>query len=310
MLAVAVGGTDYVTPAGNVATATQLTANAGNCASGSAPLGVDTFGAVENCFDVATQGELDAHVTGTAVHSATAANTPSRLVLRDATGNFSAGTITAALTGTASTASALAANGGNCTTGLSPLGVDTIGAVEGCFDVATQVELDAHTTATTVHSATAANTPNRSVFRDATGNFSAGTITAALAGTANTATSLAANGGNCAAGLSPLGIDASGVVENCFDVATQVELDAHTNTTAAHSATAANTPSRIVLRDATGNFSAGTITAALDGTATTATALVGNGANCTTGLSPLGVDTLGAVEGCFDVATQTELDRA
>ncbi len=34
----------------------------------------------------------------------------------------------------------------------------------------------------------------------------------------------------------------------------------------------------------------------------------GNGANCSAGNSPLGVDASGAVEGCFDVATQAELD--
>lgn len=45
-----------------------------------------------------------------------------------------------ALTGTASLASALAANGGNCSAGHAPLGVDTSGAVESCFDVWTEAE--------------------------------------------------------------------------------------------------------------------------------------------------------------------------
>lgn len=45
---------------------------------------------------------IQAHITATSVHSATAVNTASRIVLRDASGNFAAGTITAALTGTAS----------------------------------------------------------------------------------------------------------------------------------------------------------------------------------------------------------------
>lgn len=50
-------------------------------------------------------------------------------------------------------------------------------------------------------------------------------LTGELAGNASTATALAANGANCTAGQSPLGVDASGAVESCFDVATQTELD-------------------------------------------------------------------------------------
>lgn len=43
-----------------------------------------------------------------------------------------------------------------------------------------------------------------------------GTITGSLSGNATTATALAANGANCSAGQSPLGVDASGAVEGCF----------------------------------------------------------------------------------------------
>lgn len=43
----------------------------------------------------------------------------------------------------AATATALAANGSNCSSGQSPLGVDAHGASEGCFDVTTQAEFDA-----------------------------------------------------------------------------------------------------------------------------------------------------------------------
>lgn len=50
------------------------------------------------------------------------------------------GGITGALTGNADTATALAANGANCEAGNSPLGVDTVGAVESCFDVWTEAE--------------------------------------------------------------------------------------------------------------------------------------------------------------------------
>ena len=75
----------------------SLQANGGNCSVGNAPLGVDASGAVESCFDVATQAELNAFVPATAT--------------------------------------SLAANGSNCSAGNSPVGVDSLGASEGCFDV-------------------------------------------------------------------------------------------------------------------------------------------------------------------------------
>ena len=48
-------------------------------------------------------------------------------------------------------------------------------------------------------------------------------ITGSLTGNADTATALAANGANCSAGNAPLGVDASGAVESCFDVWTESE---------------------------------------------------------------------------------------
>lgn len=50
--------------------------------------------------------------TGVITADAASANTASKLVIRDASGNFSAGTITASLTGTASTATNLASGSG------------------------------------------------------------------------------------------------------------------------------------------------------------------------------------------------------
>ncbi|MFM8331159.1 MAG: DNRLRE domain-containing protein [Candidatus Methylumidiphilus sp.] len=66
-------------------------------------------------------------------------------------------------------------------------------------------------------------------------------------------------------------------------------------------------PNTLVLRSPSGDFSAGTITASLNGnastattagTASTATALVANGSNCTAGQFPLGVDAQGNAESC------------
>jgi hypothetical protein len=63
--------------------------------------------------------------------------------------------------------------------------------------------------------ATSGNIPGAIVSRDASGNFSAGSITANVFGNTMTATALAANGTNCPAGQYPLGVDASGNAEGC-----------------------------------------------------------------------------------------------
>lgn len=73
-----------------------------------------------------------------------AAKTGTNLTFNSNTGILTAtgfaGNLTGAVTGNASTATALAANGGNCSSGQSPLGVDASGAVESCFDVWTEAE--------------------------------------------------------------------------------------------------------------------------------------------------------------------------
>lgn len=91
----------------------------------------------------------DADVDLADVSGATNANTASKIVKRDGSGNFSAGTITASLsgnvtgnvtgavTGNASTATALAANGTNCSAGQYPLGVDASGNAESCAAITT-----------------------------------------------------------------------------------------------------------------------------------------------------------------------------
>ena len=92
----------------------------------------------------------------TAFSSAASAGTPAVLGVTtfdvDGSGNVVANSYTgsgAALTGVvAATANALAANPGDCSAGNSPLGVTAFGAAEGCFDVATQAELNTHKTST------------------------------------------------------------------------------------------------------------------------------------------------------------------
>jgi hypothetical protein len=147
------------------------------------------------------------------------------------------------------------------------------------------------------------------VARDGSGNFSAGTITATLSGSATsatTATNLAGGAANQIAFQSGAGAttfatapSASNQVLNWNGSAftwsagtisgiplgsnlntltlgsylTGTSYNGSTNVTAAVDATDANTASKVVARDGSGNFSAGTITASLSGNASTATTL-------------------------------------
>ena len=165
--------------------------------------------------------------------------------------------------------------------------------------------------------ATDANTASKVVARDASGNFSAGTITATLSGaatSATTATNLAGGAANriayqTSAGISnfitaptasnqvlnwngsaftwsagtisgiPLGSNLNALTFGTF--LTGTSYNGSGAVTIATNATNANTGSTLVARDASGNFSAGTITATLSGNATTSSSTSGNAATAT-----------------------------
>lgn len=110
------------------------------------------------------------------------ANTASTVVARDASGNFSAGTITASLNGNATTATTAA----NVNDGTLTLAVSGTGLSGSQTFTANQAS---NATFTVTSNATNANTAGAIVARDGSGNFSAGTITATLSGNASTATS-------------------------------------------------------------------------------------------------------------------------
>jgi hypothetical protein len=105
--------------------------------------------------------------------------------------------------------------------------------------------------------ATSANTANAIVARDASGNFSAGTIIGNLTG--NTSGSAASFTGSLSGDVT--GTQGATVVSTVGGV-TAANVASGANL--ANAATDANTASAIVRRDASGNFSAGTITAAGD----------------------------------------------
>lgn len=155
----------------------------------------------------------------TITSNATNTNSASTIVARDASGNFTAGTITASLSGNASTATALqtartfSLTGDVVATGITfdgtgnvalsttiqpnsvALGTDTTG------NYVTSITNGSYLTGgdggsegaalTLAVDATTTNTASKVVARDASGNFAAGTITAALNGNAATATKLA-----------------------------------------------------------------------------------------------------------------------
>ena len=228
-------------------------------------------------------------------------NTVNTLVLRDASGNFSAGTIIANLTGNASTATNFTGSLAGEVTG--PQGSTVV------FSVGGVIAANVASGANLANGATTANTPNAIVKRDGSGNFSstgfsgslagdvtgiqASTVVASVGGvtaanvasganlangatTANTPNAIVKRDGSgnfSSTGFSGslagdvTGIQASTVVASVGGV-TAANVASGANL--ANTATTANTPNLIVKRDGSGNFIAGTITASLSGNASTA----------------------------------------
>jgi hypothetical protein len=200
----------------SMATTSNLTLGTGYIDARTGTLYSDTLnagasgaaGVITGTWTVAAGSTLSANAVvgqaNSATITATSANTANQIVLRDASGNFSAGTITAALTGNASTATTWATArtitlGGDLTGSVSingsadvtltatvtgnsvALGTDTTGdyvatvAVSGNGLSRTGTGESAAVTITS--NATSANTANTIVFRDGSGNFSAGVMT-------------------------------------------------------------------------------------------------------------------------------------
>jgi hypothetical protein len=210
------------------------------------------------------------------LQSATA-NTASTLVARDASGNFSAGTITAALSGNATTSSSTT---GNAATATALQTARTIGGVS--FNGTANINLPGVNTAgnqnTSGNAATAtalATGRTISLTGDVTGT------SGSFDGTGNVsiAATIAAN--SVALGTDTTGNYVATGATSGNGISGSVSSEGGTFTVTSN-ATNANTGSTIVFRDASGNFSAGTITAALSGNATTSSSTTGNAATATT----------------------------
>lgn len=173
-----------------------------------------------------TSGELlvGNDTSAVATIAKTNLNTANTVVQRDASGNFSAGTITANLSGKASTAgiadeaiklsnghtfltnlgSSSASSSFDGTADISDIGVTGTlpvghgGTGKGNLPTG-ELLVGNDTSAVTTIAKTSANTANTVVQRDASGNFSAGTITASLSGNATSATT-ATSAGQLSAG--------------------------------------------------------------------------------------------------------------
>ena len=183
--------------------------------------------------------------TFTVTSNATNANTGSTLVFRDASGNFSAGTITAALSGNASTATSAAA----LTTARN---IALSGAVTGNanFDGSGNISI----------STTATSDPTITLGGDLSGS-------ATLTNLGNATLTATINANSVALGTDTTGSYVQQGATSGNGISGSVNSEAGTFTVSSN-ATSSNTGNTIVYRDASGNFNAGTITGTLSGNAT------------------------------------------
>ncbi|MBA3954431.1 hypothetical protein H0X48_03885, partial [Candidatus Dependentiae bacterium] len=215
-----------------------------------------------NLLGNATTATLAAQVSGQ-----TPLSNAGAVVQRDNNGDFAAGTITASLTGNATTATTAA----TATDFTGTLSGEVTGP-QSNTQVVSVAGVPANllaSGATLANAATDTNTFQAVVKRDSNGNFSAGLITADLAGNASTAVSA----GSATSFSGILNGDVTGT-QNNTQVISVGGLTANlvsSGATLANAATDANTAFTLVKRDTNGNFSAGAITANLLGNADTAT---------------------------------------
>jgi len=329
---IAVAGTDYIAPGGNAgglsAAYIDWTAESGGASILNKPT-LGTMAALDN--PLTTAGDLwiggvsgaPARLADVAIGSVLVSGGVGVAPAWSSAPVFSAAnlisfpTLNQSTTGNAATATALAANGANCSAGSYPLGVDASGAVEGCTAVpgggnvtntgtstVSQVPRYTDTSGTALAPSTVTIDASGNVVIPGTLTVGDGTVAGALK-----MSELAANGSNYRNFLVPDALTASldmlfpDALPSAGDVLTFSAPSAGTSTMAFKGVASANTASAIVARDVSGNFTAGTITAALTGNSSTATALAANGSNCSAGSFPLGVDASGAVETCTAVTS-------
>ncbi|HEY3854797.1 MAG TPA: hypothetical protein VGO67_10425, partial [Verrucomicrobiae bacterium] len=214
---------------GNAASSTTATSFSGSLAG-------DVTGTQSATVVSSVGGQSAANVASGALaaNGAASANTANTIVERDATGSFSAGTVTA--TNFTGNGSGLTNIPGSSITGTL-----------------------ANTLLTNVFFLNASNNLTNVVVATNTANQISGTFTGSLNGnatTATTATTATSFSGSLAGDVA--GTQGATVVSS---VGGQSAANVASGVLAANGAASANTASKIVLRDATGSFAAGTITA-------------------------------------------------
>jgi len=195
-----------------------------------------------NLATISTAGKVSNSAT-----TATSSNSVNAIVARDGSGNFSAGTISASLSGNATNVTGIVA-GANGGTGVANTGKTiTLGG--------NLITSGAYSTTLTSTNTTSVTLPTSGTLATLAGNETLSNKTIAAA--SNTISGLTNSNLSGTAGITDANlavISTSGKVSN-----------------SATTAVSANTNNAIVARDGSGNFSASTITATLSGNATTAT---------------------------------------
>ena len=199
----------YGSSSGVATSATVLAANGGNCAAASYPLGVDASGAAESCtvaFYQTVQDEGGALAQRTII-------------------DFVGAGVSCADSGGTKTLCTIAGGGSansfetlNVITGTDPVADSATDTLNLDDSITISVSGAAATDSLSWHlvSPTCADSSGQHL------NFSAGVLVCGT--TTGNAPALAANGGNCSAGSAPLGVDAAGAVESCFDVEEEANI--------------------------------------------------------------------------------------
>lgn len=208
------------------------------------------------------------------------------------------GVLTGSLVGNASTATALAANGSNCSAGNAPLGVDPSGAVEGCFDVWTEAE----NTSAAYISSIIANSP---LSGSGTSASHLTIANAAADGSTKGAASFTANDFDASSGNISLdytnGQKASGSQPGFLSSTDWTTFNSKSSFAYPFPSNATSTSIAF-----NGGLT-GVLTGSVVGNASTATALAANGTNCT-GQAASGVDASGNAEGCTTYLSSVTAD--
>jgi len=260
--------------AGNATTASSagLAANAVTAANFVGSLSGDVTGTQDATTVASVGGQSAASIAAgaSAANAATSTNAPGTIVMRDASGNFAVGMITATF---------VSANGGGLTnlnpaslaTGTAAINISgnaasatTASSVTGTiadFQLSTNVSLlNATNSFTGINSfagVTTATNANNLFSGTFTGNLNGNATTASSATTATTATT-AVSANNFTGPLLGQVAGTQGAT-TVLTVGGQSAANVASGASAANSATSANTPSTIVKRDGTGSFSAGNI---------------------------------------------------